>query len=144
MNKLIVVMVICLFPFMISCTGTGETPICRTDLFDTADTIRVDVFKGKPQSRIAVEVEARSAAVPFGTEDVFHVGTCHLDDSTKCGYVYVFSLKPESIDTVSATTLRYNFSLGRNGRVMLMSARHPEGITEALNRLDSRVKQGWL
>lgn len=130
---------------MVSCTGTGgKSAIHRTDLFDTDDTVRVEVFKGKPESRIAVEVEAHSAAVPFGIEDVFHVGTRHLEDSTKCGFVYVFSLKPESVDTVSATALRYHFTLGRKGRLMLMSASHPDGITEALNRLDSRVRKGWL
>lgn len=145
MNRLTLILLIALFPCMISCTGTGgKLPVRQTDLFDTDDTVHVEVFKGKPMSRLAVEVEAHSAAVPFGVEDVFHVGTRHLEDSTKCSFVYVFSLKPESVDTVSATALRYHFSLGRKGRVMLMSAKHPDGVTEALNRLDSRVRKGWL
>lgn len=125
--------------------GTSDKPqICHTDIFDHDDSVRVEIFEGKPQGRMAVEVEARATAVPFGIDDVFHVGTCHFSDSTRCGFVYVFSLKPESIDTVSATALRYNFSLGRNGRVMLMSARHQDGITEALNCLDARIAKGWI
>lgn len=134
-----------LFPCVCSCVGTGSTPIVhQVDLYETDDSIRVDVFESRPLSKVAVDVDARSASVPYGVNDLFHVGTTHFQDSTKSCYVYVFSLVPESVDTVSATTLRYHFTLRRNGRVMLMSARHPEGITEAFSLLDARVKKGWI
>lgn len=145
MYKWLIIGSLALFPCVLSCMGTqGNSQIRHIDLFDHDDSVRVEIFEGKPQGRMAVEVDAHAAAVPFGTDDVFHVGTSHFPDSSRCGFVYVFSLKPESIDTVSSTVLRYNFSLGRNGRVMLMSARHPEGITEALNNLDAQIGKGWI
>jgi hypothetical protein len=144
-SKLAIILMIIVFPCIFSCAGTGGQSTSRQiDLFDSEDSVMVDVFEAKPMSSISIDVDARAAAVPFGTDDVLHVGTCHLTDSTTCGFVYVFSLKPESVDTVSSTTLRYHFTLGRKGRVMLMTAKHPEGITEALGRLDARVKEGWI
>ena len=144
MNRLIMVLFIAVFPCMVSCTGTGGKPQVRhVDLFDSDDSVRVEIFKAKPLSKLAVEVETHAASVPFGVDNALRIGTCCLPDSTECSFVYVFSLRPESIDTVSATLLRYHFSLGRNGRLMLMTARHPEGIPEALERLEDRVKRGW-
>ncbi len=128
-----------------SCTGTGKREaVHQVDLFAPADSVRLDLFEGKPLSRMAIEVDARAGAVPYGVDDAFHVGVYHAPDSTGTGFVYVFSLTPESVDTVSATILRYHFSLGRNGRLMLLSARHPEGITPAMERLDRRVQKGWF
>lgn len=134
-----------MFLCMISCTGTAnKSPLREVDLFDREDSIRLDIFEAKPLTRIAVDVDARTAAVPYGTDDMFHVGTYHDTDSTKCCFVYAFSLTPESIDTVSATILRYHFTLGRKGRLMLFSAYHPEGIARALERIDERTRKGWI
>ena len=145
MNRWLIIGSFTFFTCVLSCVGTvSNSQIRHIDLFDHDDSVRVEIFEGKPQGRMTVEVEAGAAVVPFGTDDAFHVGVCHFPDSSRCGFVYVFSLKPESIDTVSSTVLRYNFSLGRNGRVMLMSARHPEGITEALNNLDAQIGKGWI
>lgn len=130
---------------LLSCSGAGgRLSTHRVDLFEKEDSVRIDLFEGKPESRMTVEVDARTGAVPFGVDNAFHVGVYHAPDSTGTGFVYVFSLTPEAVDTVSATTLRYHFTLGRNGRLMLLSARHPEGIMSAMERLDRRVQKGWL
>ena len=134
-----------IFPCMISCAGTANnSPLRKVDLFDCDDSVRMELFEAKPMSRLAVEVDARTEAVPFGTNDIFHVGTYHLTDSTKSCFVYTFSLTPESVDTVSATTLRYHFTLGRKGRLMLLSANHPDDITSAFEHFDRRTKKGWI
>lgn len=145
MSKLSTIFIVALFPCILSCVGTGgKSQICQIDVFDSEDSVSVDVFEGKPLGSMIVQVEAHAPAVPFGVDEAFHVGTCHFSDTSSCGFIYVFSLKPDSIDTVSTTMLRYHFSLGRNGRVMLMTARHPDGITEALELLDNRIKKGWI
>lgn len=127
----------------LSCTGSRTGGVCRVNLSDTSDSLTLERFSGKPSSTLVVDVEAGTPTVPFGLEDAVHVGIIHNPDSTKAALAYVFSLVPDSVDTLSSTALRYHFTTGRSGRLMLMSARSEGTIPEAVTMLDRRVRSGW-